>query len=192
MRNQSYSKIYRTMHWCLALTLILILLTVFLRMTWMNKDHMAAIIENFLTEKGTSNLSKEELIVLAKQIRKPMWDWHIYLGYVFTGLFAVRLLLPTFNLMPFPNPFQKNLSRKEKIQFGIYTTFYLGITISLVTGLLLKFGPKHTKDLIETIHKLSLYYVIPYLIIHVGSVIWAEFTNDSGIVSRIISGKKTK
>lgn len=189
MKNQSYSKIYRIMHWSLALTLLLILFTVFLRMTWMNKDHMAAIIETFLTEKGT-NLSKEELIVLAKQIRKPMWDWHIYLGYVCTGLFAVRLLLPTLNQMPFPNPFQKNLSRKEKIQFGIYLAFYIGITLSLLTGLLIKFGPKSAKDTLETIHKLSLYYVIPYLIIHLGSVIWAEFTNDSGIISRIISGKK--
>jgi hypothetical protein len=69
------------MHWSIAICTILLLVTIFLRMTWMNKDHVADIIQNYLADKNTS-LSRDELIVLAKQIRKPMWVWHIYLGYV--------------------------------------------------------------------------------------------------------------
>jgi cytochrome b561 len=73
------------MHWAIALCVFILLLTIFLRLTWMNKENVADIIQNYLAATGTT-LSRDELIVLAKQIRKPMWDWHIYAGYVLTGL----------------------------------------------------------------------------------------------------------
>jgi cytochrome b len=37
---------------------------------------------------------------------------------------------------------------------------------------------------------LSLYYLLAYIVLHIGGVIIAEFTSDQGIVSRIIGGKK--
>ena len=89
MKHRNYSPIYRIMHWAIALCMILLLFTIFLRLTWMNKDNVADIIQNYLSTKDIT-LSREELIVLAKQIRKPMWDWHIYLGYILTGLFVMQ------------------------------------------------------------------------------------------------------
>ena len=100
IEKTKYSKIYRIIHWAIAVTFILLLITIFLRLTWMNKNNVAGIIEDFLGDTGQS-LSQDQLIVLAKKIRKPMWDWHLYLGYVLTGLFCIRIILPLFGEMKF-------------------------------------------------------------------------------------------
>ena len=41
----------------------------------------------------------------------------------------------------------------------------------------------------EDIHVLSIYYLVPFIIIHLTGVLWAEFTDQKGIVSRIVSGE---
>lgn len=154
----------------------------------MEKEHVAGIIGNFLNENGQS-LPQEQLIVLAKQIRKPMWDWHIYTGYVLVGLFGLRFLLPLFDEMGLQNPLNKELNIKEKFQKWTYIFFYIGVVISLITGLLIEFGPKAWEKITEEIHKLSIYYLVAYIIIHISGVLLAEFTNQKGIISRIVSGK---
>ncbi|WP_315897865.1 cytochrome b/b6 domain-containing protein [Gillisia sp. Hel_I_86] len=118
------------------MTFLLLLVTIFLRLTWMNKDYMADIIYAYLNNTGQS-LRREQLIFLAKQIRKPMWDWHIYLGYVLVGLFSLRFLLPFFGTLKFQNPLAKNLSLKQKFQKWTYIIFYIGVVVSLVTGLII-------------------------------------------------------
>lgn len=117
-----------------------------------------------------------------------MWDWHIYLGYVLTGLFSLRFLLPFFGTMKFQNPLVKNLSIKQKFQKWTYIIFYVCVVISLITGLIIELGPKDLKKPMEEIHILSIYYLIAFIVIHVGGVIIAEFTSDKGIISRIVRG----
>jgi cytochrome b561 len=169
----------------------LLLLTIFLRLTWLEKNNVAAIIQDFLGEKGAA-LSQDDAILLAKKIRKPMWQWHIYLGYALTGLYSLRTLLPLFGKMPFSSPFNAQLDRQTKIQYGIYLVFYILVAVSLTTGLLIEFGPKAIKDPMEEIHELSLYYLVGYMILHIGGVLLADFTKSPGIISRIISGKSQK
>ncbi|MFO7743901.1 MAG: cytochrome b/b6 domain-containing protein [Psychroflexus sp.] len=165
-----------------------LLMTIFLRLTWLEKEHMADIIGNFLNENGQV-LSQDQLIVLAKQIRQPMWEWHIYTGYVLVGLFSLRFLLPLFGKMKIQNPLERNLSAKEKFQKWTYIFFYIGVATSLITGLLIEFYPKAWKEITEEIHELSIYYLVAYIIIHISGVLIAEFTNQKGILSRIVSGK---
>lgn len=187
--NKSYSRIYRMVHWALAISFTLLLITIFLRLTWMNKENMAGIIESFLL--GTEQvLSQDQLIVLAKQIRAPMWQWHIYIGYVLVGLFVLRFTLPLFGEMKLQNPFKKGLNVKEKFHKWTYIIFYACVFISLITGLIIEWGPKEWKKSIEDIHKLSIYYLVPFIVIHITGVLIAEFTDQKGIVSRIVSGKK--
>ena len=188
MERINYSKTYRIIHWSIAIAFLLLLITIFLRLTWLNKYNVAAIIEEYL--KGTDQvLSEEQVLQLAKKIRKPMWDWHIYIGYVLTGLFTIRFMLPLFGEMKFPNPFGKQLTAKMKFQKTTYLLFYLCVITSLITGLLITLGPKSLKDPMESIHELGIYYLIAFIVLHVGGILWAEFTNNKGIVSRIISGK---
>jgi cytochrome b len=66
------------------------------------------------------------------------------------------------------------------------------VAVSLTTGLLIEFGPKSIKDPMEEIHELSLYYLVGYMILHIGGVLLADFTKSHGIISRIISGKSQK
>jgi cytochrome b561 len=157
----------------------------------MNKNNVAAIIQNYLSDTNQF-LTQEQLITLAKKIRQPMWNWHIYLGYILTGLFSLRFALPVFGQMKFQNPFDKNLSSKEKFQKWTYLVFYLCVTISLATGLIIEFGPKEFKKPMEEIHVLSIYYLIGFITLHLGGVLIAEFTDQKGIISRIVSGSKKK
>ena len=106
MEARTYSPIYRIMHWAIAICMILLLITIFLRMTWLNKNNVADIIQEYLSTKDTT-LSRDEMVALAKKIRKPMWEWHIYLGYVLSGLIFIRLTLPFFGSMKFANPLDK-------------------------------------------------------------------------------------
>lgn len=151
---------------------------------------MAEIIGDYLAEHTDFSLSDDELIVLAKKIRKPMWDWHIYIGYVVTGLFSIRFLLPLFGKMKFSNPFEKGITTLERVRYSVYIIFYLCIVVSLVTGLMIKLGPPEMKKTMEAIHKPSIYYLVVYIVLHLISVFVAEFTYRKGIISDVISGKK--
>lgn len=186
---KNYSSIYRILHWAIAISFILLLFTIFLRSTWLDKNNIAAIIEDFLKDKNQS-LSHEQIIILAKKIREPMWDWHIYLGYLLTGLFCLRFMLPVFGVMRLQNPFDRNLTGKEKFQNWTYLIFYLCVVVSLFTGLMMEFGPENLNGIMEDIHVLGIYYLIGFMGIHIGGVLIAEFTDKKGIVSSIISGSK--
>lgn len=191
MEKTEYSKVYRIIHWSIAISFTLLLITIFLRLTWMNKYNVAAIIQDYLM--GTDQtLSQDQLIVLAKKIRQPMWDWHIYMGYVLVGLFSIRFLLPAFGFMKFQNPLSKGLTAKVKVQRWAYLIFYIFVIISLVTGLIIEWGPKELKKPMEQIHVLGIYYLIAFIVIHLTGVLIAEFTNKKGIISRIISGTKAE
>ena len=191
METVKYSKTYRILHWAIAVTFLLLLITIFLRMTWMNKYNMADIIQTYLSGTDQS-LSREQLIDLAKQIRKPMWNWHAYLGYVLVGLFSLRFLLPFFGTMKIQNPLAKNLSTKQIFQKWAYIIFYVCVVISLVSGLIIELGPKDFKEPMEEIHVLGIYYLIAFIAIHLGGVMMAEFTSDKGIISRIVRGSDKK
>ena len=190
METRNYSKVYRILHWLIAFSFILLLITIFLRKTWMEKNHVAEIIQAFLADKNYPALPEDDAILLAKKIRKPMWDWHIYLGYVLTGLYCIRLAVPFFGEMKFSSPFKAGLDMKTKFQFWVYLVFYVCTAVSLITGLIIEFGPKEYKKPMEEIHELSLYYLLGFMILHFGGVLIAELTSDKGLVSRIISGSK--
>ncbi len=189
MENTRYSKVYRIIHWTIAVSFLLLLITIILRLTWMNKYNVAAIIQDYLS--GTDHvLSQEQLIDLAKKIRQPMWNWHIYIGYVLVGLFSIRLILPAFGHMKIQNPLDKTLSAKMKFQRWTYILFYFCVIVSLVTGLIIELGPKEIKKSMEEIHVLSIYYLIVFIGIHLTGVLIAEFTDQKGIISSIVSGTK--
>ncbi|PHS51895.1 MAG: cytochrome B [Lutibacter sp.] len=189
MENTKYSKVYRIIHWTIAISFLLLLITIFLRLTWMNKYNVAAIIQDYLS--GTDQvLSQEQLIDLAKKIRQPMWNWHIYISYVLVGLFSIRLILPAFGHMKIQNPLDKTLSTKMKFQKWTYIIFYFCVIVSLVTGLIIELGPKEFKKPMEEIHVLSIYYLIAFIGIHLAGVLIAEFTDQKGIISSIVSGLK--
>lgn len=191
MEQTKYSKIYRIMHWAIAITFLLLLITIFLRLTWLNKHNVAAIIQDYMSNNNLT-LTENQSIILAKKIRKPMWDWHIYLGYVLTGLFTIRFLLPAFGQMKIQNPLDKNATTKIKFQKWTYIIFYVCVVISLITGLIIVLGPKEYKSTMEGIHEFGTYYLVAFIALHIGGVLISELTNDKGVISRIINGSERK
>lgn len=189
VEEAKYSLVYRTIHWAIAIAFLLLLATIFLRLTWMNKYNVANIIQEYLGETGQT-LSQEQLIVLAKRIREPMWNWHVYLGYVLLGLFSIRFALPAFGHMKFQNPLRSDLTTKAKLQRWVYLVFYACVVVSLVTGLIIEWGPGSLKKPMESIHELGIYYLIAFIVIHLAGVLMAELTDQKGIISRIVSGPK--
>lgn len=175
MKNTSHSSISGIIHWAIAICMIIILITIFLRLNWMNKIHLAGIIQDYLSTTDQS-LSQDQLIQLAKKIRKPMWNWHIYIGYVLVGLFSIRFFLPLFGEMKFKNPFNKKLNFKEKFRFWIYIIFYIGVILSLTTGLIIELGPKDLKKSMEAIHVLSNYYLLAFIAIHLIGIFLAKLS----------------
>ncbi len=189
MENRIYSRTYRLLHWAIALTMLGLLTTILLRLGWMEKNHIADIMDPYLREQGVE-LSREQLIVLAKKIRKPMWDWHIYFGYVLTGLYMIRMVVPFFGEMKFSSPWASGLTQRMRFQYGIYLVFYILVAASLTTGLFIEFGPKSMKDPMEAVHELSIYYLLGFIVLHFAGLLWAEWSHDKGIVSRILSRSK--
>ncbi|MGB3947197.1 MAG: hypothetical protein WBM13_04385 [Bacteroidia bacterium] len=90
MNTKNYPKIYRILHWAIAISFLLLLFTIFLRLTWLNKNNVAEIIQNYL-KTTDQTLSDEQAIILAKKIRNPMWSgifilvmcWWVCLVYDF-------------------------------------------------------------------------------------------------------------
>ena len=189
MNQTKYTTVYRIIHWAIAISFLLLLLTIFLRLTWMNKHNVAAILQDYIIGTGQT-LSEDQLIVLAKKIRQPMWDWHIYIGYVLVGLFSIRFILPAFGHMKIQNPLSKDLTAKMKVQKWTYLIFYISVIVSLTTGLIIELGPKDLKKSMEDIHVLSIYYLLAFITIHLAGVLLAEFSDQKGIISRIVSGSK--
>ena len=189
MNQTKYPTVYRIIHWAIAISFLLLLLTIFLRLTWMNKHNVAAILQDYIIGTGQT-LSEDQLIVLAKKIRQPMWDWHIYIGYVLVGLFSIRFILPAFGHMKIQNPLSKDLTAKMKVQKWTYLIFYISVIVSLTTGLIIELGPKDLKKSMEDIHVLSIYYLLAFVTIHLAGVLLAEFSDQKGIISRIVSGSK--
>ncbi len=174
----------RILHWTLAFSILFILLTVFLRLNWMEKNHVAAILMDKLSLIDIS-VSKEQAIKIAKQIRKPMFDWHIYVGYVAFGIFVLRVL---YNFLH--KEMYDPKTSKERFQLWVYRVFYIFLGITLITGLYMEFGPDFLNDLSEEVHKLTLYYIIPFLIVHFVGILVSELTTKGGIVSKMIGGEK--
>lgn len=186
--KKSYSLTFRMMHWAIALCMLFMLFTIGLRLGWMNKNHMAEILLAKSGELGIS-MNEKNAIQLAKQIRKPMWQWHVWIGYVLIGLYVIRMLLAAFKKMVFLNPFAAGINGKQKFQAYLYLSFYLFIGITLATGFLIVNGPDSIHHLMEEIHELSLYYLLFFIFFHIGGVLASELGADKGIISRVISGK---
>jgi cytochrome b561 len=155
----------------------------------MNKGSMSEIIQEELSKDGIA-LSKDAAGSLAKKVRRPMWETHIIAGYVLVGLYVIRMVINMVQGLGFANPLKSGLSGYQKFKSWIYIVFYIFLAGSLLTGLLIEFGPESIHDSIEEIHKLSLYYMIIFIAVHLLGVIIADGGRERGIISKIISGDR--
>lgn len=189
MREKRFNLASRLLHWAIAFTFLYILLTVFLRMGWMNKTSMGTIIQDNLAENKIT-ISSDEAAALGKKVRKPMWETHIIAGYVLIGLFVIRLIVMWVQGLGFANPLKAGVSSSDKFKSWVYIVFYVLLGVSLFTGFMKVNGPESMEHVMEDIHVQSLYYSITFILIHTVGVLLADAGKEKGIISKMISGDK--
>lgn len=182
-KNQ-FTVTHRILHWIMAFAMPVLFATGFLRMYWMNKNHIIEIIKS-----KTPGIPTEQMTDIAIAIRTPMWQWHEVFAHVMIFSFIARIIYMLAKGIRFPNPFKKHQPFKERLQGFTYVYFYLFVFISAVTGICIKFGFfSKWEESIETIHKLGIYWFPIFILLHITGIIIAESGSKKGIVSKMIGG----
>ena len=187
MREKRFNLASRLIHWAIAFTFLYIALTVFLRMGWMNRGTVGALAHESLTKDGAA-VTQDQAGNIGRAVRRPMWETHIIAGYVLIGLYVIRMVINAVQGWGFANPLKPGLPGYQKFKSWVYIVFYILLAGSLVTGILIEFGPHSIHEVSEDIHKLSLYYMIAFIALHLVGVVLADGGKERGIISKIISG----
>lgn len=179
-----FTPLHRILHWIIAIAMPVLFITGFLRMYWMNTHHIVGLIKS-----KTNGMDEETMMAIAKSIREPMWEWHITFAHIVIFAFLARIIYMLKSGIRFPNPFKKKQPLKERLQGFIYMYFYLFISISAITGIMIKKGIlTEWESKIETIHKLGIYWFPLFILLHLSGLIIAEISNKKGIISKMVGG----
>ena len=183
-----FSFLHRFLHWTTALAILLALFTAFLHAYWMNGKEIATIITSSLAGKNIT-LSPDDARDISKKITMPMFQWHVYAGYTLIALLVLRFIDLFVYGKKFVSPLSKEASSKQKLQSWLYVLFYVALTVILIMGLLLKFGPKNNlHEIFETIHIYCGYFIGIFVIAHFIGFFLGENSDNKGIVSKMING----
>lgn len=180
-----FTALHRLLHWLMAIAMSVLFITGFLRMYWMNKHHITAI----LGEKAGGAIGMEVMADIAEAIRAPMWDWHVVFAHVMIFAFLARIIYMLAKGIRFPDPFRTGRSLKERFQGLTYVYFYAFVLVSAATGICLRLGflPEWKKG-IEAVHKWGIWWFPLFIALHAAGVLLAEHSDKRGITSRMIGG----
>ncbi len=180
---REFSASFRVWHWLQALVIIGLFVTVVLRESVMEKNHIGKIVQEQMVKLGTI-ITDEQATVIGKAVRSPMWDWHIYFGFAITALLVFRLLMIA------KNGFGLDDNPKMQGVYKLYKVVYVMLLLMSISGLSLYF--KLTGSMKENVEGLHFYVgwaIFAFVVVHLAGVIHAEKTDQSGIISRMIGGK---
>ncbi len=186
---KTYTVLHRVLHWIFAIFMLLLFTTGFLRMYWMSKTVISDAVNKNASIQAL-NLDKQSLRTIVHSVQDPMFEWHVYAAYIITFAFIVRIVYMLVKGIKFPNPFLKTTTTKEKLQGLTYLGFYVLVAVQIITGSILKFeiGSESLSDLAETTHKLAIYWMPVFVLLHFAGVAISENTNRKGITSKMIGG----
>jgi cytochrome b561 len=196
MAAKKWSAPMRVYHWLNSLVVTLILITVVLRKTILDKYQVNLKIQDFLSDNGIE-LSKDATMKLAKLIRYEMWEWHYIFGFALAALISIRIILffTKSGKSIFKDAFSF-LTKNKKDNYWIkllYLAVYLAIFTISVTGVLMYFykdlGWTHdTKDILESIHVAVMNIIIYFIPMHLIGIALAENEDQPGVTSDMING----
>jgi len=192
---KQWSLNFRLWHWINAVVILGLLGTVFLRKTFLSYRTNSEIIIDKLSELNIT-IAKDQAISIARAIRSPMWDWHIWFGYALAALVVWRIVLffTDSGKQNYQNCSQK--TTHEKIVSSLYVIFYALMFTMAATGLVLHFHEflNIGEDLghsIKELHEFLYNGILIFVIIHIAGVIIAENKDEKGIISNIVGSSKT-
>ncbi|TDN40133.1 cytochrome b/b6 domain-containing protein [Hymenobacter sp. UV11] len=209
--THDYSKGMRIWHWANATLVSGQLLTILFQKVIVNARSAVPEFQEAIT-KGGGSLTQQQGRAVAHVISERIWTWHVWMGVTLAAFwlfwtvmqaldpagrrFGARLMAAA-RRYKLAAPAEHADARHALLAKLTYAAFYLFITIMVVTGLILIFADdvpflnsiKHTAE--ET-HNVTMYLIIGYIVLHVVGVVWAEITEDHGLVSRMVSGPADK
>jgi Ni/Fe-hydrogenase 1 B-type cytochrome subunit len=185
---KSYSLQLRLWHWLHAVTVLGLLGTFFLRKTFLSWRTNSEILMNKLGEFGIT-VTGDQVAALAKAVRAPMWDWHIYLGFVFAALVAWRLVMIVkegFGYAP-----------KDTHMAWVYRGYkaiYAVLAFMAISGIVIYLSAdigigKETAHDIKEIHETMAWGVVAFVVMHIVGVFVADNKDQKGLVSKMVSGE---
>ena len=187
-----YSLQFRIWHWLNAIVVLGMLGTVFLRKTFLSWRTNSEILMTQLSQMQIE-ITAEEAKILAKAVRAGMWEWHIILGYALVFLIIYRIFLFISDSSE-KESFSSKTIHKKIVQISYYV-IYAVLLFMAVTGLVIHFYEELnlTKEFaksLKEIHELVFYAVMFFTPLHIAGVIVADLTDEKGLISSMINGKK--
>ncbi|PHR54270.1 MAG: cytochrome B [Arcobacter sp.] len=193
---KKWSISFRIWHWVHAFVVIGLLLTVFLRKTFLSWRTNSEILSSKLLSMDI-NVTSEQAKILAKSVRAPMWDWHIYLGYVLAALLIIRIALFFTHSGKYNYLDISSLGlHKKMVKIG-YIGIYAILAFMSISGLIITFYvelglDKQSAHSIKEIHEFIFNGVWIFVLLHIGGLFIAENRDEKGIVSEMLHGGKLK
>lgn len=200
----------RLWHWLNAAAILGLLTTVLLRKTVLSWRTNSALIETRLQEIGVS-ITPEFAKQIAVEIRNPLWDWHIILGFALSALLFSRVVvaLVVEKRLPITHArrslqYAKSAPPEERgdaLHYALvkvwYVVFYFVTALMVATGLSLVFKAElgFSKDLLTSIketHELLMWFFVVFVAGHLLGVVFVETRKDPGLVSDMIHGGPEK
>ncbi len=209
--TKDYRAPLRFWHWGNALLVSLQLLTIVFQKVIVDSKSAVPEFQQLLSKDQVA-LTVKQGRALAHVISERIWDWHIYFGLTLAGFWLLRVVLQLtgpselrfsarllevarrYRLAP---PAEKGKAGKILFAKTTYALFYIFLTIMVLTGLVMVYHHdvaffdriEHTA---EEIHNVTMYLIIGFILIHVAGVVWAETTENHGLVSRMVGGEAPK
>jgi Ni/Fe-hydrogenase 1 B-type cytochrome subunit len=191
MTQKKWSGSFRIWHWLNAVVLLGIFGTLLLRETFLNYKENAKIIGAKLSSFGIA-IADDQAREVAKALRAPMWEWHIYLGYALAFLLLWRITL--FFTQSGKQSYRfADLDMHHKAVSVGYIVVYAALFFMVISGVTMhlheSFGISDTtahgiKEFHETVANIILFFVP----LHIAGVVVAEMRGEKNIVSNMIHG----
>jgi Ni/Fe-hydrogenase 1 B-type cytochrome subunit len=206
--THDYSAPMRVWHWGNALLVSGQLLTIlFLKVIVSPRAAVSGLQQP--AAGGPTPLTVEQGRAVSHAISERIWDWHISMGLALAAFwvfwvmmqvtapvgrrFATRLAetLRQYRLAP---PAEHANARHALFAKSTYAAYYLFITIMVVSGLALTWADdvawlhrfEHT---VKEVHNVTMYLLLAFAAVHIGGVVWAEITDNHGLISKMIGGE---
>ena len=205
-RNK-HSLAIRIWHWFTFIIISGSLLTVLLAKYFFSVRDSIPQIQNELKRIGGAIIDNQAKTI-AKLYCDKIWDWHTYLGYGLSILFLFRIILEFFQ--PHDQKFLRSIKNAKKYFYKpignknntmhyllvkyIYVGFYIVLGIMIFTGLFMAFSDnnpdlKAIRHIMKNIHSVGLYFILIFIIVHIGGILLAEKDKkNKGVVSDMING----
>ncbi|QOY54348.1 cytochrome b/b6 domain-containing protein [Candidatus Sulfurimonas marisnigri] len=187
-----YTVKFRVWHWLNAIVVIGLLGTVFLRKTFLSWRINSEILMTQLSDMGVV-ITAEQAKILAKAVRAGMWEWHIIFGYALAFLIIYRICL-FIKDSSLTESFASLTLHKKAVKISYYV-IYATLIFMALSGLAIHFHKelqisKELAGSIKDIHEIVFYVVMIFVPLHIAGVIIADATDENGVISTMINGKK--